>query len=266
MFRTIPEITPATLTVTGITADKVYDGTATATLNVGGASLIGIIAPDVVSLNAAGATATFADKNIGVGKTVTVSGLTLAGADAGDYTLTQPTIFADITPAVLTVSATGVNKVYDGTMIATVTLSDNRIAGDIFIDSYASANFADKNIGLAKPVSITGISIAGIDAGNYTFNNTAATVADITALPITVTAVTDTKVYDTTTNSSAIPTILPVLVGTDTPSFIETFNTPIVGVGKILTPSGTVNDGNGGNNYSITFVQDNTGVITQATR
>ena len=35
-----------------------------------------------------------------------------------------------------------------------------------------------------------------------------------------------------------------------------------VGTGLTLTPSGTVNDGNGGNNYTYTFVPVSTGVIT----
>ena len=35
-----------------------------------------------------------------------------------------------------------------------------------------------------------------------------------------------------------------------------------MGTGLTLTPSGVVNDGNGGNNYTYTFVPDSTGVIT----
>ena len=45
---------------------------------------------------------------------MTVSGLTLSGAQAADYTLTQPTTTANITPASLSVSGiTAVDKVYD---------------------------------------------------------------------------------------------------------------------------------------------------------
>jgi len=40
-----------------------------------------------------------------------------------------------------------VNKVYDGTTGASVTLSDDRIAGDLLTDSYTSASFTDKNVG-----------------------------------------------------------------------------------------------------------------------
>jgi hypothetical protein len=80
----------------------------------------------------------------------------------------------------LTVTATGLNKVYDGTTAATVTLSDDMVPGDAVTDSYTSAAFADANVGTAKPVSVSGIGISGGDAGNYTLANTTAnTSADI---------------------------------------------------------------------------------------
>ncbi|HAH22939.1 MAG TPA: hypothetical protein DCL77_04120, partial [Prolixibacteraceae bacterium] len=111
------------------------------------------------------------------------------GADAGNYTANTTTVTtASITARPLTVSATGINKVYDGILTATVSLSDNRLSGDVFITAYLSATFVDKNVGSGKPVSVSGISKSGTDAGNYTANTTAATTASITARPITITA------------------------------------------------------------------------------
>ena len=52
-----------------------------------------------------------------------------------------------------------------------MTLADDRVAGDVFTASYSSATFADKNVGTAKPVSVTGISLSGPDAGNYTLQH-----------------------------------------------------------------------------------------------
>ena len=80
-----------------------------------------------------------------------------------------------VAPCSLTVIATGVNKTYDGTTNATVILSDNRIAGDDLTGSYTNAFFADPNVGTNKLVTVTGISISGSDAGNYTLANTTAT-------------------------------------------------------------------------------------------
>jgi hypothetical protein len=63
----------------------------TGTLNTNSASLSGILDNDNVFLVATGATATFLDRNVGTAVPVTVAGLSISGADAGNYTLTQPT-------------------------------------------------------------------------------------------------------------------------------------------------------------------------------
>ena len=95
---TTANIAAATLTVSGITAaNKIYDGKTTATLNTNGAALVGIIAGDTVTLGISGAKGTFGDKNVGTGKAVTVSGLTITGASSANYTLKQPTPTASIT-------------------------------------------------------------------------------------------------------------------------------------------------------------------------
>ena len=187
---TSANITAATLTVSGITAaSKVYDAATAATLTANSAALVGVIAGDTVTLSVGGASGVFADKNAGVGKPVTVSGLTIAGASAANYKLMQPTATASISPRSLTVTAAGVNKNYDGTTVATVTLSDNRVAGDVFAESYATASFANQNAGNGKTVSVSGIAISGTDAGNYSpATTTATTTANITKAMLTVTA------------------------------------------------------------------------------
>ncbi len=112
-------VNQAVLTVSGITAaNKVYNASTTAALNTSSATLVGVISGDTVNLNTSGATGTFASKNVGNGITVTVAGLTIGGAQAGDYTLTQPATTANITPAPLTITAVTNTKVYDGTTSA----------------------------------------------------------------------------------------------------------------------------------------------------
>src|SRR6185436_19498558 len=93
--------TTANITTLGITgsitaANKVYDANTAAAIST--RTLSGAIAGDVVSYS--GGTATFADKNAANGKTVTGTGLGLAGADAGNYTVNSVALTtADITPA-----------------------------------------------------------------------------------------------------------------------------------------------------------------------
>ena len=107
---------------------------------------------------------------MGNGKAVSVAGITIAGQNAANYHLlnTTASTVANITPRNLTVGAAGVNKVYDGTTAATVTLSDNRLGGDLVTLSYATATFADKNVGSGKAVSVAGITISGQTAATTT--------------------------------------------------------------------------------------------------
>ncbi|GEM_PF-1343819 len=84
-----------------ITADnKVYDGTTAATIAT--RNLTDVLGADDVSLT--GGTATFADPDVGTW-TVTATGLSLSGTDAGNYQLssTTATTTASITPAGATV-------------------------------------------------------------------------------------------------------------------------------------------------------------------
>ncbi|MFA5914976.1 MAG: YDG domain-containing protein, partial [Burkholderiales bacterium] len=75
-------ITPLALVGSITAANKVYDGNNTATIAT--RTLATLIAGDTVSYT--GGTAIFSDKNVADGKTVTGTGLSLTGADAGNYT------------------------------------------------------------------------------------------------------------------------------------------------------------------------------------
>ena len=125
--------------------------------------------------------ATFADKNVGNGKAISVAGISIAGTDAANYSAPNATAntTANITKRALNVSATGVNKTYDGTTSATVVLSDDRVSGDILNYTYTAATFANKNVGTANAVNVSGINVTGTDVGNYTFNSTATGSANI---------------------------------------------------------------------------------------
>jgi len=187
------------LTLGGITAsNKEYDANSTATVSTGGATYTGLIGGDFVTVNATGV---FADKNAATDKTVTLtSGYT--GADVGNYSITnQASTLANITAKALTVSATGVNRTYDATTDATVTLGDNRIADDVLTDAYTGASFLNKNAATGKTVNVSGISISGADATNYSLSNTTATTtADIT--PVLV--ITDSSITAVRTPIDAV--------------------------------------------------------------
>src|SRR5207245_1255108 len=79
-----------------------------------------------------------------------------AGND--NYNTAGGTSTIDITPRTLHVGAMADSKVYDSNTTATAHLSDDRVAGDVFTDSYTSAAFGDKNVGAGKTVTVSGIS------------------------------------------------------------------------------------------------------------
>ncbi|GAC1045481.1 MBG domain-containing protein [Rhizobium sp. No.120] len=208
---TTADIAKATISaITGITANnKTYNGNTTAVLNTSGAGFTGMIAGD--SLTVSGGTGAFADKNVGTGKTVSISSLLLGGTDAGNYTLTSDTATATANITKATISAiTGItagNKTYDGTTNAALNTAgavfNGMIAGDSLTVSGGTGAFADKNAGTGKTVSISSLSLGGTDAGNYTLtSDTVTATANITKATISaITGITaGNKTYDGTTN------------------------------------------------------------------
>jgi len=146
-----------------------------------------------------------------------------------------------------------VNKVYDGTTGASVTLSDDRIAGDLLTDSYTSASFTDKNVGNGKAVIVNGISIFGAESGNYALQNTSAnTTADINARTLTITA---TGVTRFTMAPRRRLSICLIIVSQVTFSSIRmsaaTFIDRNVGTGKVVSVSGISISGADAGNYTL---------------
>src|SRR5207249_5886615 len=82
-------VSAKSLTVSVTANNKPYDGNTTATFSAV-LNPAGIVGTDTVALVTAGSTGAFADKNAGTGKTVTVTGLSLNGAQAGNYVISTP--------------------------------------------------------------------------------------------------------------------------------------------------------------------------------
>ena len=194
---TTANITQAALNVTGVTAaNKPYDGTTAATLSFSGAALEGVASGDMVTLVTTGATGVFATKGVGTGITVIVSGLSISGADAANYTLTQPTTTADITPAALDVTGiTAANKTYNGTAAAMINTSGATLEGVVpgetvtLILSGAMGAFATPDVGTGITVLVSGLLISGANAGNYALTEPT-TTANITPAAVDVNGIT----------------------------------------------------------------------------
>ena len=241
------DITAAELNVVGLTGDdKAYDGTTAATAS-GTATLSGIIGADDVSLGGS-PVFTFASANVGTGITINTTGYTISGTDSGNYTLTQPTLSADITGITLTITGlTGDNKVYDGTTAATATGTatlDGVVGGDdVSLGGSPIFTFASANVGTGITINTSGYTLSGADAGKYSLTQPTLS-ADITAAELTVVGLTgDNKVYDGTTAATATGTAtLSGVIGADDVSLggspIFTFASANVGTGITINTSG----------------------------
>ena len=255
-------INKKSLTVTGLSANnKVYDTTTTATLSTGGTSLSGVLSGDSVSLSSGGATGTFATKNAGSGITVTVSGLSLSGAQACDYALTPPVPTADITPAPLTIIAVTNTKTYDSLTSAAATPYAVGLLGSDSVTGEAEV-YSDKNAGTSKVLSVSAYTICdGNSGGNYSVA-TETTTGVITKAPLTLTAGSNTKTWDGSTAAAATPAVGGLIGGDSVTGTVEVYANAYAGTGKTLSVSAyTINDGNSGNNYTVTL-NTTTGTIT----
>ena len=133
--------------------------------------MTGVEAGDTVTLENA-ATGTFAVATAGTNIAVT-SYMTLGGADAGNYSLSQPTLDADITAKELTVTgASGDNKVYDGNTDATITggaLVGVEAGDTVTLENAATGTFATATAG--TNIAVTSyMTLGGADAGNYSLS------------------------------------------------------------------------------------------------
>ena len=199
-------VVPRAVTVSLIgTASKVYDQNTIATLAGGNYAIGNVFAGDALGIS--NTSGTYDTKNVGTGKTVTVTGLVLTGAPVANYVLSSGTATGNvgtITQRALTISATALNKIYDGNTTATPTLSDDRVAGDVLTLGFGAANFADKDAANGKTVTVTGLTLSNTDAGNYSFNTSTTTTADILKRGLTVTADPQSVTYGTNVPNGTI--------------------------------------------------------------
>ncbi len=158
-----------------------------------------------------------------------------------------------ITPISLTISAIGQNKIYDATTTATVTLFDNRIAGDVFTVAVL-ATFIDKNVGNSKPISLSNVLLTGQDAGNYIISSASSSAANITHRGIEILVAVSDKVYDGTVNATIESTtligVLPGDVVSDVGGTAE-FSDKHVGTEKVVNATGFFLGGPDSGNYFI---------------
>jgi trimeric autotransporter adhesin len=262
-------ITPAPLTLTTVTGTKTYDSTTSAPGTTVGVS--GLLGSDSIS----GDVEAFTSKNVAGtnGSTLTVApGYVISDGNNGrNYAVTVNTSTGTITPATLTLAAVTDTKTYDTTTNATgVTLNVVGLQGSDTVtgltESFGSRNVMGAN-GSTLSVNSGYTLNDGNGGGNYTISTSTAT-GTITPAALTLSAVTDSKTYDGTTAATGTTVGISGLEGSDTVSGLtESFASKnVMGMnGSTLSVNSgyTLNDGNGGNNYTVT-TDTATGTISPA--
>ena len=257
-------ITPKPLSA--VISNKVYDGTNTASV-----SASGVVGGDNLVF---GYTAgTFAGTSVGTWS-VNVSGITLGGTDAGNYSLSGSTSLtgtASITQRPVTLTG---SRTYDATntVASGIFTLDNVVSGEDLALS-GSGTVADKNVATGKAVTLGTLALGDGSNGTASNYSLASGTADITKAALTVSGLTaNNKTYDATTAATLTGTAtLNGVLLTDSVSVsgtaTGTFNTKNVGTGKPVTANlgGLSLGSTDAGNYEITGVTSPlTAAITKA--
>lgn len=189
VINTQADITNSGVTITGVTAiNRAYNGTSTVALE--GGLLVGIAPADAASIGFTLNPGTVASSAVGDDKAVTTA-ITLTGANAGNYTLTQPVgITVDIAKATLSIASASIaDKEYDTTTTATVTgisftglVSGETLTKDI--DYTASGVFSSASVGSSVSVNVTVTLEDTPVARNYTIAGSGTASGKITGYQI----------------------------------------------------------------------------------
>jgi uncharacterized repeat protein (TIGR02543 family) len=183
-------VTPKGLTVSGLTGvNKEFDRGLSASAT-GTPTLVGVVGSDDVLLGGT-PVFTFASSNVATGITITATGYTLTGTTAGNYTLTQPTVTANITAKAVRVTATNTTVAFGAPVTSGVTAT-----GLISPDAVGSASYTYTGTGTSTPPTAVGVyTVTPSSAvfstgliGNYTITYDTATVTILAKYTITYNA------------------------------------------------------------------------------
>jgi hypothetical protein len=161
---TTASITPLGITVSGTGTNKIYDGGVNDTVTL---ASTGLLSGDTVMFG--NTSATFADKNVGAGKAVAISGITASGLDAGNYSVNPTaTTAANITPATLMETAKPITVPLGVTPALTGTVS-GFMPGDTAGNATSGTLAWVANTPAHPAVGSYAVTGIGLSAQNYIF-------------------------------------------------------------------------------------------------
>lgn len=187
-----------------------------------------------------------------------------AGTGYGNQTMHSEQWTFTIGPKPVTITDISAdNKVYDGTVNATITGTpaiSGLVVGDendvTVVTTSAKAAFADVDAGTAKTVNFSGYALAGAKAGNYTLAQPASVTANISPKALTIADVTVAdKSYDGTMEAAVTSVTFNGLVSSESLTkdrdYTVTGNFADVAVGENKNVAVTVKLADSVKNYTL---------------
>jgi len=245
-------ISPAPLTISAVADSKAFNASAASS---GQPTVSGLLGSDTVT----GRVQVFDSAAVG-SRTLSVSAYTVNdGNSGGNYsTPTLQTAAGTITQGGLIINAVPANKTYDagtsGSGTPTVDPTTPLPAGYSLsgcVQTYASKNAGTRSI-TASSCTVRNAASSDVSSQFSVTYTTSSGV--ISKRSLTISAVVDTKAYDGTTASAGAPSVSG-LQGSDTVTGrVQVFGSPnatAVSGASLSVSTYTVNDGNSGNNYSV---------------
>jgi filamentous hemagglutinin family protein len=253
-------ITPAPLTLAAVNDSRVYNATAVSAAHPAATGLFG--SDQVTNFSQS-----FDSRNVGA-RTISVNaGYAVADGNGGNnYTVMLTGATGTISAAPLVLTARSQTRVYDSTTGSTRSVS---VFGLYSTDQVTglSQSFDSRNTG-ARTLSVNSGYVVSDGNGGQNYTVSLATApGNITPAQLQLAAVTDTKVYDATTSSAGTPGASGLFGQDNVSSLSQSFTSPNAmgtnGSTLIVNQGYLINDGNGGNNYTITL-RSAAGTITPA--
>lgn len=197
---------------------------------------------------------------------------------AGNTALATFSVTVNQIPTTTTVHADGPGASTYGEVL-TFTVEVSAVGGAVIPDG-EMVNLVDathSNIVVGTGVIENGsatVTLTNLNAGSHSLvavypgsNATAGSQSDavnqlVHPRQLLIKAVTNFKSYDGTTSAAALPVVIGLQASDNVSGLSEYYLDAGIGFDKTLVPTGTVNDGNGGNNYVVSFGSNVTGTIS----
>jgi len=197
-------ILPLQIYLISIGVTKIYDQKTNATLS--NIYLSGYFSNDHEFLSISSFVANYSDINVQYNKLINITNIVLTGPYAFNYFINSTTTVGNILKLTIPISFTGVNKNFDGTILASViniTISNIIYPDNVYVTTYNS-NFTDADVGVNKTIIIYDISFGGTARNNYT-TGSSYTSANITyPISLTLSLTSNNIVYNDISNYAQI--------------------------------------------------------------